>query len=325
MVIRALLAIGALLATPALSMGVERVARDTQGRSIQFDVQGPNVNVADYARVVRGAVHGDEIEDVTIVIVPANRVGRRCGSREATGCYGVVNGRGRIVVPAGSGTRMAHTLLHEYGHHLDRTITHGDRREPNGTPRWWAARRMGERLRSGEVAQGYRRGWERSVGEIFAEDYVALNLKTLYGIDWLRPPSTSVLTALRRDLTGRATGPPPAETPPESPRPPVVITREGALAPGETRVEPFGLLGTGRRIQVTGEVTTATGEPSRLRADVECDGVTLSGAEAGDGTPLAIDLPGSGPGRCSLTLTGVAGVADYRVTLTLSVESTGGG
>ena len=41
---------------------------------------------------------------------------------------------------------------------------------------------------------------ERSVGEIFAEDYVQLNLRTRYAIRWLDPPNAAIRAALRRDL-----------------------------------------------------------------------------------------------------------------------------
>lgn len=319
MVVRSLLAAFALGVAPSVAAGAERVVRDGQGRNITFDVQAPSVDVAAYARVLRNAVHGDEIEDVTIVIVPASRVARRCGSSDAGACYGVRRGVATIVVRAGSGSRMAHTLLHEYGHHIDRAFAHGGTAEPNGTPRWWAARRMGERLRSGAVSQDYRRGWTRSVGEIFAEDYVALNMRSFHRIDWLRPPSAGVLTALRRDLTGRATGPAPAEPPADPGRPPVTVPLNGLISGGESRVEQFGLLGPGRRIQVSVAITSVGADPARVRADIDCDGRALSSAEGADAVPLTLDIPDAGPARCTLTLTGVAGVADVQGAMTLSV------
>ena len=48
---------------------------------------------------------------------------------------------------------------------------------------------MGTRLKRGKVAFGYQRGWNRSVGEIFAEDYAQTQLETRYGIPWLSRPT----------------------------------------------------------------------------------------------------------------------------------------
>jgi hypothetical protein len=55
-------------------------------------------------------------------------------------------------------------------------------------------------LRSGQVTWDYELGWQRSIGEIFAEDYVQLHARPRYGITWLARPSGSVLTAIRRDI-----------------------------------------------------------------------------------------------------------------------------
>jgi hypothetical protein len=102
----------------------------------------------------------------------------------------------------------------------------------------------------------------------------------------------------------------------------VIVERQGTLTPGQTLVEEFGLLGTGRRVQAAVEVVSAPGspEPSRVRADIVCDGTVLGSAEGADGAPIALDLRNAGPGRCALTLTGVAGAAGYQATLTLSIE-----
>jgi hypothetical protein len=55
-------------------------------------------------------------------------------------------------------------------------------------------------LANGQVSPTYSLGWGRAVGEIFAEDYVQLNLRTNYFITTLARPSNAVKAALRRDL-----------------------------------------------------------------------------------------------------------------------------
>jgi hypothetical protein len=65
---------------------------------------------------------------------------------------------------------------------------------------WWAARGVKTSLARGRMSLTYSLGWEHSVGEIFAEDYVQLNLRSRYAIRWLEPPNAAVRAALRRDL-----------------------------------------------------------------------------------------------------------------------------
>ncbi|MGI9657416.1 MAG: hypothetical protein ACR2OD_00800, partial [Gaiellaceae bacterium] len=121
------------LAGPAAARIV--TLEDNEGRSITLDVRADNVDTEWYADLLRQATHGDEIGTATIRIVPAARLVQHCGPG-ASGCYGRSRGGGRIVVPAGRNADVAHTLLHEYGHHIDNSHGHRRLQEPNGTPAW---------------------------------------------------------------------------------------------------------------------------------------------------------------------------------------------
>jgi hypothetical protein len=251
---------------------------------------------------------------------PQGRIAAVCGDASAASCYELGRGSPRIVVPAGPRAIVAPLLLHEYGHHIDATRANGAVPEPNGTPRWWAARRMGSRLRSGQVAFDYSRGWSHSVGEVFAEDYVQLNLPGHYGVPWLPRPSASVLAALRKDLAS-APGDPvgqPAPTP-APPATPVVVERSGVLQADEGGSLPFSLLGPGRRVRV--DVTVSAIDPGAtvtVGALVTCDGRPIARARGADGSPIAIDVGDAGPGDCELTLTATGGAAAFDLALTLS-------
>ena len=63
---------------------------------------------------------------------------------------------------------------------------------------------MKDLLAGGQVSLTYSLGWGRAVGEIFAEDYVQLNMRTNYFVTAFAPPGPAVRAALRRDL--RVTG-----------------------------------------------------------------------------------------------------------------------
>jgi len=192
---------------PAVLPAVARttVVPDDAGRPITFDVRAPRADVAGYARVLRTAVHGDEIDDVIVRVVPARAIRSRCRDSRAVGCYSRGPRGSVITIPARPARDVQATLLHEYGHHIDSMVR---------TPRWWSARRIAWRLRSGQVATDYSKGWSRSVGEVFAEDYVALHMRSVSAIRWLPRPSASVLRALRRDITSPRGEPQPVPSAP---------------------------------------------------------------------------------------------------------------
>jgi hypothetical protein len=323
---RTILSLAAVLALAPVStaLGKVTVARDAKGRAITIDVRASEASAASYARILRRAVHGREIAEVTVVVVPVGRITVLCGDRTAVSCYETGRTRARIVVPAGAGPQVTRLLLHEYGHHIDASRENGDRPEPNGTPRWWAARRMGSRLRAGQVAFDYSRGWARSVGEVFAEDYVQLAMAGEYGIPWLPPPSATILAALRKDLQAPAAAPVGEPTPapdpaptPEPPAAPVVVQRTGQLEAGEGGSLPFSLLGPGRRVRVD-LVVSGLDAPASVEAVVACDGIEVLRATGTDGSPVAFEQADLGPGECELTLVSTAGAASYDLQLTLS-------
>ena len=135
-----------------------------------------------------------------------------------------------MVVPAGKDLRVASTFLHEYGHHLDRAWSVAGVRELNGTPVWWQQRGMAQLLGQGQVAFDYSRGWNRAIGEIFAEDYAFVHTGFQFSIPWLAPPDDALRNALLAELGGQMA--PLPETPAAGP---LVINRSGTVAPVAAR------------------------------------------------------------------------------------------
>src|SRR6186713_296659 len=191
-----LLSVLAALAFSGEAMAAEVLSQDNEGRTIHFDVAVDGVDAEWYAALLRAAPHGNEISTVTIDIVSWDVVHSTCG-RDASGCYA----RNTITVAAEENDDNAHTVVHEYGHHLDRSTPVTGVREPNGTPVWWRARGMERLVRVSSVATSYVLGWERSIAEIFAEDYAQLALGDGdYNIGWLPSPDATVLAAVKFDL-----------------------------------------------------------------------------------------------------------------------------
>jgi hypothetical protein len=308
-VLAVLVAVVALVAAPA-AVADTFTAKDAQGRTITFDVRAQDVAVEWYANLLRNAAHGDEIERVTIRVVTADELRDTCGSGAAA-CYGGSRTAARIVVPAGESAQIAHSLVHEYGHHVDAWRGVGAAsREPNGSAQWWAARGISQLLADGRVSHTYSLGWDHAIGELFAEDYAQLHLQTPWRISWLEPPGEPVLAALRTDLDNAPTEAVPATTRP------LVITRRGTLRPRGTHTIPFGLLGPGRRVTFTATL----GRPGTARLELRCgDGRTATRAVRT--RTATIDLRNLGPATCRITLRStVRRAVSFAARLRLAVE-----
>ena len=202
---------------------------------------------------------------MTVRIVSWFDLAERCG-RHAAGCYSRREGnRGVMVVPAGRSSSIAHTVVHEYGHHVDASRRHSGLDEPNGTPLWWKARGMAQLVAVAERPRPLRGRLGPLDREVFAEDYAYTNLHRRYQIAWLEPPSASVQQAILADL-GLAERPDLASTRPALR--PVVIVRQGTLQPNTRVTVGFGLLGPNRRIRLDGRLGDAAG--ARGNVSVTC-------------------------------------------------------
>jgi hypothetical protein len=317
----------ALTAAAAASADIVK-ASDAQGRTITYDVLAPSVDLDWYTGWLRTIAHGDEISRVTIRIVPNQDIVRYCGAGAAA-CYNNSSTAPTMVVAAGRSDEIAHGLIHEYGHHLDSTWPVAGVSELNGTPGWWAARGMASLLSSGSVAFDYSRGWDHSVGEIFAEDYASIYIPNDYRISWLAPPDATLKAALLAELgasapvTVPAPAPTPTTTPPTAPPPttsttPVTIVRSWRIANGERRTIPFQLLGPGRHVKFN---VVGSARDARVSLEVVCDGKRVATATFASSRTVTLDRSNLGPARCEAAAASKASTArTLRASLELSLE-----
>ena len=199
---RALLLVSVFLslAFAGEAAAAEVVVPDDQGRSIRFDVRSEGVDVEWYAALLRAAPHADEISTVRIDLVTPAGLVETCG-RSASGCYS----RRVITVAAEETEDNAHTLVHEYGHHIDASRGVAEAREPNGSSTWWRARGMARLVELRSAFHSYLGGgWARNVAEIFAEDYAQLARPgDPHRIPWLEDPTRA---SWRRSCTTSGSG-----------------------------------------------------------------------------------------------------------------------
>jgi hypothetical protein len=194
---------GALVAAQAADAAIV-TRHDRAGRVITFDLRTSGVQVGWYAAILRNAIHGDEIKTARIRIVRPSQISRLCVGTDAQSCYDGNEKGGVLIIPAGRSAMAAHLLLHEYAHHIDMARSNFLYTDKPWAPSWWAARGVQTALATGRMSLTYSLGWEHAVGEIFAEDYVQLNMRSRYAIRWLAPPNVVVRAALRRDLRAPA-------------------------------------------------------------------------------------------------------------------------
>ena len=211
-----LVAAALMLACAVPAMAVQQVTHDSAGRPITFDVQAQGADVAGYSAVLDGLLHGAEISDVTVTIVPQSSIASEC-EPGAVACYRWSSRDGAAMfVPSQPPAQVRGSLAHEYGHHVDTTRPHlPGAKGLDGTAGWWQARDMAALLAQGRVAWDYSLGWDRSIAEIFAEDYRLTNIPgETSQIQWLGAPPAAVSDAIRADLAGATVPPGQAPVPP---------------------------------------------------------------------------------------------------------------
>jgi hypothetical protein len=219
-----------------------------------------------------------------------------------------------MVVPAGRNRRIAHTVIHEYGHHVDWSRRHSNLEEPNGTPLWWKARGMAELVSLQSVRDRYQIGWNRSIAEVFAEDYAYTNLGGGYRISWLRPPSRTVQQAIRADL---GLAPRPAITTTRPDLRPVVISRAGTLDPSDRVAVDFGLLGPNRVVRLAGSFPGG----GSGRIEVTCDGATSRRLLSATRPAVTLELPRAGPAQCRASIANTGAQPEpFRFTVRLTIR-----
>ena len=243
-----------LLSLAPDSLAANGIERDHEGRAINLNVEVPGVDATGIAQILADAPHGNEISDVTVTVAHASRISSRCGSfAEACFVWGHGDGgdRNEIFIPPWSPDQVKQVLLHEYAHHLDASsVVARGAKVFDGTPRWFAARNMSGLTGAGRVGWMYGHGWDRSIGEIFAEDYVVLSLgdDARHRIHWLGAPSRRVLAAMAADLGGTVSGIRGALATPDTR--PVRTTNSSAASSKKRRISGLVRRNGSRRVPV---------------------------------------------------------------------------
>lgn len=296
--------------------------QDAAGRPFGFDPGSTGADPAPFVAVLSRAVHGDEIRDLTVRVVPVRAIRQTCTDPRAVACYERdETGHGVITTSPVLDRQGARTLLHEYGHHIDATYGNGSRSDPNGTPGWWAARRMGRLVATGRVSRTYARGWGHALGEVFAEDYMVMNAGGRSGISWLPQPSRRVRAAMRRDITAYR-GPAPSWPAGD------IMWRAfsaGVVGEGRTLTVAVPAVAVGQRLVVSAQPDGARAI-TPLTVAVACPGSSPLVAPAERGQGLAVTITTAATVPCTAEVRGddtASGGASLQVVVEPSASARG--
>jgi len=286
---------------------VERFA-DKHGRTFAVGSDIAGIDLSRYARIVAATIHGDEIERVQVLVATDEQLVDLCGRGAAACYYGADDGSGWGQINVAASDRdIRHSLLHEYGHHLDNQLVGLGRGVrfgqlscavgADGSRRWLFAReRQSQIVARRRVGCSASTPWRRLLPELFAEDYAYANGIREWELRLFAPPRRATLAALRADLARPF-------------RPRTVVWR-GRVAAGGALVRTLALTAP-TFLRATAEARRGL----RLALSLARRGRRVAGASGSGASERAAALVPAG--RYQLSLRSLGGSSAFRVRIEL--------
>jgi hypothetical protein len=185
---------------------------DAQGRAFRISTDIPDVDLKPFANVLAAVAHGDEITRVRVEAVKLEQMGAVCGNPQAVACYAPDDPQRSFDGQLWFGVDdpdVVHTLVHEYGHHVDNQLlnlghlggacTFGN----DGSRNWFFERQLEDAFLQSGISCRPDADWEHLLGEVFAEDFAQLNGIQGWVLRSVRPPTQTQLGAMAFDMRER--------------------------------------------------------------------------------------------------------------------------
>lgn len=96
---------------------------DGAGRQFLVGTDLPGVDLASFARILIGTIHGNELRRVQVLVARRTDLDSLCDEQAAACYFGADDGSGRGQINvAADDPSLRHSLIHEYGHHIDNQL-----------------------------------------------------------------------------------------------------------------------------------------------------------------------------------------------------------
>jgi hypothetical protein len=184
---------------------------DQHGHAITIETDNDAVDLRPFAAILAATYHDDEISRLYVGVISNAGVSATCGA-QAVACYFPRrNSPEGLMVVSYQDDDIAHTMFHEYGHHMDNQLYNLDGRagcrfDNDGSRRWFFTRDLEDRILERTTCNPDA-DWSSLLGELYAEDYAQLSAQAsgtpISGFDPRMPappPTPTVLASLRRDI-----------------------------------------------------------------------------------------------------------------------------
>lgn len=201
---------GARIASASKVVGRVALA-DSQGQTITIDSTVPGFDLNQVASVLNSTYHKTEIIKVKIHVVTLADMATICGSSQALACYRPMSGGYGELWFAADDTDWIHSLVHEYGHHVDNQYANvaqlrsygigtGCTIDSDGTRNWFFERLSGANTTDADRFSCLAGDWEHLLPELFAEDFVVFNGIIGWQLSSAQPPNNTQLNAMKYDF-----------------------------------------------------------------------------------------------------------------------------
>ena len=187
----------------------EQFFRDPAGNLLTTATDRAGLGLLPWARVLAATYHYSEVERVHMFVTDSATLRSICGEA-AQACYGpddpdrLLTG---VMVVAYDDPDVVHSILHEYGHHVDNQLynlngLNGCDFASDGSRRWFFAREVADHVLTTTTCDPDV-GWEFLLGELYAEDFAQLSGLEFARFDPRLPagaPSPNETAALKADM-----------------------------------------------------------------------------------------------------------------------------
>ncbi len=187
---------------------------DGSGRQFTIDTTVPGFDLDPAAAALNSTYHKSEISKLTVHAIPLSEMEWTCDDVQAIACYRpMANGYGELWFGTND-TDWLHSLVHEYGHHVDNQIANfsqlrafgygnGCTTSTDGTRDWFFTRLTAKNTTDADKFYCSGTDWEHLLPELFAEDFVVLNGITGWQLSSAKEPNADQLKAMKFDIDNK--------------------------------------------------------------------------------------------------------------------------